>query len=96
MRATLVFSMIVALTLTAACGEETSIPVAGSESAAANLTPEQLGELGAQIAKEPARADELLSRHGLNERNFEEAIRQVTQDPEASKRYRDAYQRASA
>jgi len=63
--------------------------------AAANLTPEQLGELGAQIKKEPARANELLSAHGLDDQSFEKEIRKITQDPVASKRYAAAYKNAS-
>ena len=61
-----------------------------------NLTPEQLGELGAQIRKEPSRADEFLAQHGLTKESFEKAIREVTESTEASKRYAEAYRRASA
>lgn len=95
MRATLTILMLLLLPLAAACREEESAAASANAPAAANLTPEELGELGAQIAREPGRANELLSSRGLNEQSFEEAIRQVTQDPEASKRYRDAYQKAS-
>lgn len=95
MRATLTILMLLLLPLAAACREEESVPASANAPAAANLTPEELGALGAQIAREPGRANELLSSRGLNEESFEEAIRQVTQDPEASQRYRDAYQKAS-
>ena len=60
------------------------------------MTPEQLGELGAQIRKSPDRAKELLGDHGLDEKSFELQIRKVTEDPEASKRYTAAYKKASA
>jgi len=60
-----------------------------------DMTPEQLGELGAQIKKEPSRAHELLSAHGLDDQSFEKAIRKITQDPVASKRYTAAYKNAS-
>jgi hypothetical protein len=63
--------------------------------AAANMTPEQLGELGARIKKEPSRAQELLSAHGLDDQSFEKEIRKITQDPVASKRYAAAYKNAS-
>lgn len=63
---------------------------------AAALTPEQLGELGAQIRKEPARAQEILAAHALDPQSFEKAIRAVTEDAEASKRYAAAYRRASS
>jgi hypothetical protein len=60
------------------------------------LTPEQLGELGAQIRKEPARGEEILAQHHLTHESFEKAIRAVTEDAAASKRYAEAYRRASA
>ncbi len=60
------------------------------------LTPEQLGELGAQIQKEPARVNELLAQHNLTRESFEKAIRDVTENADASKRYAAAYRKASA
>lgn len=63
--------------------------------AATTMTPEQLGTLGAQIKKEPSRAHELLAAHGLDDQSFEKAIRKITQDPVASKRYAVAYKAAS-
>jgi|ERR1041385_1884094 hypothetical protein len=63
--------------------------------ATTNMSPEQLGTLGAQIHKEPSRANELLSAHGLDTQSFEKAIRKITQDPVASKRYAAAYKAAS-
>lgn len=62
----------------------------------AALTPEQLGELGAQMRKEPSRAQELLASRGLTEQSFEKAIREVTENPDASKRYAAAYRKASS
>jgi len=88
---------------TIACGGQTAEPAAqqnapsAAQSAGApTLTPEQLGELGAQIHKEPARADELLSQRGLTQESFEKAIRDVTESPEASRRYAASYKRAGA
>jgi len=60
------------------------------------MTPEQLGELGAQIKKDPSHAHELLSSHGLDDQSFEKAIRKITEDPVASKRYAAAYKNASS
>jgi hypothetical protein len=77
----------------------TAKPPAATETTTAPatpLTPEQLGELGAQIRKEPARAQELLASHGLNAQSFEKAIRDVTENPDASKRYAEAYRKASS
>jgi hypothetical protein len=63
--------------------------------AATPLTPEELGALGAQIRKTPDRANDLLRQRGLDEKTFENEIRKVTEDPDASKRYAAAYKRAS-
>lgn len=60
------------------------------------MTPEQLGEIGAQIEKEKDRAPEILSKHGLDPKSFETQIRKVAEDPEASKRYAAAYRKAKA
>jgi hypothetical protein len=61
-----------------------------------SLTPEQLGELGAQIKKNPNDAQRLLSEKGLNEQSFEQAIRKVAEDTAAAKRYSDSYKKAGA
>lgn|SRR5262245_51975989 len=66
-----------------------------SENAAQNLTPEQLGEIGAKIKKNPSQASKILSEHGLTEATFEKEIRKVASDPEASRRYRDAYNKGA-
>jgi hypothetical protein len=62
---------------------------------ASALTPEQLGQLGALINKQPANADKLLADQGLTQATFEAAIRKVSSDPAASKRYAAAYKSAS-
>jgi ABC-type enterochelin transport system substrate-binding protein len=61
-----------------------------------DLTPEQLGELGAQIQKNPNEAQRLLTERGLDEQKFEQAVRKVSEDPAASRRYADAYKKAGA
>lgn len=58
---------------------------------AADLTAEQLGELGARIKKNPGDAGKLLSERGLTEESFEKAIRKVTEDKDASLRYAAAF-----
>jgi hypothetical protein len=62
---------------------------------AQQLSPEELGELGAKIKQHPEDAQKLLSEKGLNEQSFEQAVRKVAEDPEASKRYAAAYKKAS-
>ncbi|MHB0970227.1 MAG: hypothetical protein ACYC7A_02940 [Thermoanaerobaculia bacterium] len=65
-----------------------------AEATDAQLTPEQLGELGAEIEKNPNEAKQLISEKGLNEQQYEQAMRKLAEDPAASKRYAEAYQKA--
>ena len=58
-------------------------------------SPEQLGELGAQIKKQPNDADKLLADHGLTEETFAAAVRKVSENPADAKRYASAYKSAS-
>jgi len=97
MRHATILTLLLALTLAGACGgKEQSATATAQSSQAITLSPEQLGELGAQIQKNPDRAEELLTHHGFTPESFERAIRQVTEDPKASRRYAAAYRRASA
>jgi hypothetical protein len=76
----------------------TTSTTAGSSvvaTAAPSMTPEQLGQLGALINKQPGNADKLLADQGLTQETFESAIRKVSSDPAASKRYAAAYKAAS-
>jgi hypothetical protein len=74
----------------------TATPVAPAAGKATAMTPEELGALGAEIRREPARGDELLRQHGLTRATFEQAIRDVTENAQASQRYAAAYRKASA
>jgi hypothetical protein len=98
MRATLIgLGCAVALLLAGGCNKSTEKTESGTQvSAATTLTPEQLGEIGAQIKKQPGDAKKILSDHGLTEESFEQEIRKVSADPQASKRYAEAYKRAGA
>lgn len=98
----LTLALVLALALTGACSNEqkatsttetTAVPATAQ---ATQLTPEELGELGAQIRKEPARASEILAQKGLDQATFEKQIREITENPDASKRYAAAYRKASA
>jgi len=60
-----------------------------------SLTPEQLGELGAEIKRHPDDAKKILADHGLDEASFERAIRSVSSDPAQSRRYAAAYKKRS-
>lgn len=96
------FALVLVLALAGACSNEqkqTTSNEAAQQPAAsspAKLSPEELGELGAEIRKDPERADEILARKGLDQQKFEKAIRDVTENPDASKRYAEAYRKASA
>ena len=74
---------------------DSSTPAVASQQQA-ELTPEQLGELGAEIRKNPKDAQRILSARGLNEQSFEQAIRKISEDPAAAKRYSDSYKKAGA
>ncbi len=96
----LVMVSIVAIALTS-CKNETATTTSAqnqgtSVAAQSNFTPEQLGELGAQIKKSPNDAQKLLTDKGLTEESFEQAVRKVAEDPAASKRYTEAYHKAGA
>jgi hypothetical protein len=78
-------------TATPAASGSTVVPTSNGTS----MTPEQLGQLGALINKQPANAEKLLADQGLTQATFEAAIRKVSSDPAASKRYAAAYKSAS-
>jgi len=67
----------------------------GNTVSATNMSPEDLGTLGAEIKKHPNDAQKLLSDKGLTEQQFEQAVRKVAESPDQSKRYADAYKKAS-
>lgn len=104
MRNVLTLTMVALLALAACNQNDDKTGVAATEPARAEattqaaheMTPEQLGELGAQIRRDPGRADALLSQHGLTKESFEAQIRKITENPEASKRYAEAYRKANA
>jgi hypothetical protein len=88
---------ILALVLAAGCHKQQQQPSAMTTPAVSSQpTPEQLGEIGAEIKKAPAKADEILASHGMDEKSFEAAIRKVTENPAASRRYATAFKKASA
>ncbi|HYK05424.1 MAG TPA: hypothetical protein VE974_26975 [Thermoanaerobaculia bacterium] len=108
MKTTFMTLALCALLLAGACsndqpaattGASSNTPAAAGQQATAapaQLTPEQLGELGAEIRKNPADAQRLLSQRGLDEQKFEQAVRKVAEDPAAAKRYSESYKKAGA
>ncbi|HEU4888582.1 MAG TPA: hypothetical protein VFV49_11890, partial [Thermoanaerobaculia bacterium] len=94
--------MVVLLALAGGCSQDQNAQTGAATSAqpevkaaqaSQELTPEQLGELGAQIGKTPDRAEALLSQHGMTKESFEAQIRKITENPDASKRYAEAYRK---
>ena len=69
--------------------------VASQQQATTNLSPEDLGKLGAEIKKHPKDANKLLSDKGLTQEQFEQAVRKVAESPSDSKKYAEAYKKAS-
>ena len=95
MKKAIALAIFVAL-VAAGCKEKATLTVTTDDApAATELTPEQLGELGAAIRKQPDQAQKMLSERGLTEETFEQAIRRVTENPDSSKRYTEAYKKAS-
>ena len=95
-------AIILTLVLLAGCrGHGASQPAGASQSgttaaaAQSALTPEELGTLGAEMRKHPADAHRLLTDRGLTDESFAQAIRKVSEDPAASRRYAAAYKAAS-
>jgi dihydroorotate dehydrogenase len=101
MRKLLIPLTIVTLVLAAGCKNNGSSTTASSGDSYASsaqpssLTPEQLGQLGAQIKKTPNDADKILADHGLNEQSFAAAVRKVSENPADAKRYATAYKSAT-
>lgn len=100
MKKTSIAIALMTLVLALGCNQKSSTttenaqPSSQQTVSAENLTPEQLGEIGAQIKKHPSDAEKILTEHGLTMASFEKAIRDVSADPAASRRYRDAYNKA--
>lgn len=98
MRTTFTVLLLAAILTTTACkgapGESQSGTANGTTQAVASpesLTPEELGTLGAEVRMSPDKADEILSKRGMTRESFEAAIRKLSEDPEASKRYAAEY-----
>lgn len=99
---TMTITIILATALFAGCQQDRAVSEVHSAetpqtpaTSAQEMTPEQLGEIGAQIQKQPDQARQTLEKHGLNEASFEEAVRKITENPEEAKRYAEAYKKNS-
>lgn len=104
MKTASILTLALTLTFATACRQEVTSTTASDGARVSTtttaqttvaLSPEQLGELGALIKKNPDRADQLLTQHGLTRESFEAAIRSITEKPDEARRYAAAYKRAS-
>jgi hypothetical protein len=84
---TLALAMAAPLLLAGACrsGGEASTRVDLQD-------PAQLGTFAAHVEQEPDRADELLADAGIRREELFQAILDVARDPEAARKYRDAFE----
>lgn len=91
--------MIASLVLTlAACKKEAETANGGDSASAgrttaADMTPEQLGELAARISREPQKSEKVLQERGLDAASFEKAVREVSESPDAAKRYSESFRK---
>lgn len=92
-----------ALTMLAGCKDQTtatsttatptSTVSTSTSTSSTSVSPEDLGKIGAEIKRHPKDAQKILADHGLDEQSFEKAIRSVSSDPAASRRYAAAYKK---
>ena len=54
-------------------------------------SPETLGEIGAELNRNPDRKDAILSSHDITMEEFREALRRIAEDPELSERYEEGF-----
>ena len=94
------FALLLVVVVLPACKNESNTATSSATETASvsrpALSPEQLGELGAKIQNNPNDAQKILSDNGLTEESFEQAVRKVSEDPAASKRYADAFRKAAS
>jgi hypothetical protein len=55
--------------------------------------PEELGVLAARLHMEPERANEILAEHGLTREEFDDRVWEISEDPDAARRYTEAMER---
>lgn len=93
---TTLLTMFLLMTFGACAGDDdaTTVELEQREEAA-ELSPEELGELGARLEENPDQIEQILQEHGLTLETFEAAIRDLTENPGEAKRYAEAYRSAS-
>ncbi len=56
----------------------------------------KLGEIGAEINRNPDQTDSLLSKYDLTKEKFRNLLREISSSPKLSKRYREAFREAQS
>ncbi|MHB0970603.1 MAG: hypothetical protein ACYC7A_01805 [Thermoanaerobaculia bacterium] len=88
-------ALAAALLVPLACSEREQVTTGEQTNAPAvqqNKEPEELGRIGARIAKEPKKADEIIADAGMTREQFEATIRQISANPEQSREYARGYE----
>jgi hypothetical protein len=88
-------ALAAALLVPLACSEREQTTTVGQTNAPAvqqGKNPEELGRIGARIAKEPKKADEIITDAGMTREQFEATIRQISANPEQSREYARGYE----
>ncbi|HEX2253156.1 MAG TPA: hypothetical protein VHQ65_07810 [Thermoanaerobaculia bacterium] len=81
--------------LATGCQNEPEVAESGISTAdAADLSPEELGRLGARLSQEPGRAEAILAEEGVTWESFQAAVREVAASVETARRYSEAYRDA--
>ena len=81
--------------LAAGCGNEPEVAEPELTTVdAAELSPEELGRIGARLSQEPGRAEAILAEEGVTWEGFEAAVREVAANVETARRYAEAYRAA--
>jgi hypothetical protein len=84
--------LLVSLAATACSTSEDEANAAAVEAASeVELSPEELGRLGARLHEQPDEAERILAAAELTWEQLEAAIRLVAEDAETAKRYAEAF-----
>lgn len=77
--------------LALACGGDGGVE-SEAVGSAAELSPSDLGALGARLHQSPQEADTILESEGLTWEEFEAAVRQVSADVDDAQAYTEAFE----
>lgn len=90
-RALVLSVLVLSCGLAFACGGDGGVE-ADTVGSAAELSPTDLGTLGARLHQSPQEADAILESEGLTWEEFEAAVRQVSADVGDAEAYTEAFE----